>query len=81
LGWLTAALVALVLAAALYGLHRLAMWAESRGWIYYKTKPKYHGSSLGLIESVYNPAMEHVMEERGGERARGSQDESGDDPD
>jgi len=64
-----------------YGLHRLALWADDRGYVYYKTKPKFRGSSLGLIESVYNPAMEHVVEERGGERARGSQDESGGKPD
>lgn len=64
---------------ALFALHQAALWADRRGWIFYKTKPKFRGSSLGLIESVYNPAMEHVVEERGGERARGSQDESGDD--
>ncbi len=65
--------------ALLYAIHRLALWADSNGWIYYKTKPKFRGSSLGLIEAVYNPAIEHVVEERGGERARGSQDDSGDD--
>ena len=75
--WLAAAAV---FALLLYGLHRLALWADRRGWVYYRTKPKFKGSSLGLLESVYNPAMEHVIEERGGERARGSQDESGDKP-
>ena len=74
MGWL---LLGVAIVAVLYGLHRLAVWADRNGWIYYKTKPKFRGSSLGLIESVYNPAMEHVVEERGGERARGSQDESG----
>ena len=77
MGWLVA--IAAVVAAG-YAIHRLALWADGRGFIYYKTKPRFRGSSLGLLESVYNPAMEHVVEERGGERARGSQDESGDDP-
>lgn len=77
---MTWVIAVLVLIAIGYGLHRVALWADSRGWIYYKTKPKFRGSSLGLLESVYNPAMEHVVEERGGERARGSQDESGDEP-
>lgn len=77
MAWLIWLAVALV---ALYLLHRLALVADRRGWIYYRTKPRFRGSSLGLLESVYNPAMEHVIEERGGERARGSQDESGDDP-
>ncbi len=71
----------LVLVAVGYGLHRLALWAEGRGWIYYRTKAKYKGSSLGLIEGIYNPGVEHVMEEKAGERARGSQDESGGKPD
>jgi hypothetical protein len=77
---MTWVLVAVGLVALGYGLHRAALWADGRGWIYYKTKPRFRGSSLGLIESVYNPAMEHVVEERGGERARGSQYESGDKP-
>ena len=75
--WVIAGLVLLALG---YGLHRLALWADGRGYVYYKTKPRFRGSSLGLLESVYNPAMEHVVEERGGERARGSHDESGGDP-
>jgi hypothetical protein len=77
-GWVIA--IAAIVGAA-YALHRVALWADGRGFIYYRTKPKFRGSSLGLIESVYNPAMEHVVEERGGERARGSQDESGGKPD
>ena len=78
MGWIIAAGVLLALG---YGLHRLALWADGRGYIYYKTKPKFKGSSLGLIEGIYNPSVEHVVEERAGERARGSQDESGDKPD
>ena len=77
MGWLIVA--GLVLALG-YGLHRLALWADGRGYIYYKTKPKLKGSSLGLIEGIYNPSVEHVVEERAGERARGSQDESGGKP-
>ncbi len=75
--WLIAAAL---LPALAYGLHRLALWADGRGYVYYRTKPKFKGSSLGLIEGIYNPAVEHVVEERAGERARGAQDESGDKP-
>ena len=77
MGWVIAVAAVLVLG---YGLHRLALWADGRGYIYYKSKPKFKGSSLGLIEGIYNPSVEHVVEERSGERARGSQDESGDKP-
>jgi len=80
--WLIgAAVVGGAVAAIGYSLHRLALWAESHGWIYYKTKAKFKGSSLGLIEGIYNASVEHVIEERSGEKARGSQDESGDKPD
>lgn len=72
------ALVAFVIVG--YGMHRLALWADARGWIYYKTKPKFKGSSLGLIEGIYNPSVEHMVEEKAGEKARGSQDESGGKP-
>lgn len=47
------ALWGLAALAGLYGLHRIALWAERRGWIYYGNK---HGSSgaLGsaLLESL-----------------------------
>jgi hypothetical protein len=39
------ALGGLVAVAALYGLHRLGLWAERRGWIYYRKK---HGSDGAL---------------------------------
>lgn len=75
---MTWALLVAVGMGVVYGLHRLALRADERGWIFYKTKPRLKGSSLGLVESIYNPAMEHVMEERGSERARGSHEEGGD---
>lgn len=59
-------------------LHRLALRAEQRGWIYYRSRPRFRGSTLGSLEEIYNPAMHHVMEERDSERGGGSQEESGD---
>lgn len=70
-----------VLALLAYVAHRAALWAESRGWIYYRQRPRFRGSSLGYLEEIYNPAMHHVMEERDSEHAIGSQEESGDGPD
>ncbi len=58
------------LAAALgglYGLHRLATWAERRGWIYYLRR---RGSSGALgtafleIQSIMEPGKRYVAEER-----------------
>lgn len=42
---MTAIVWAAVAAGTVYGLHRLSLWMEARGWIYYRKK---HGSSGGL---------------------------------
>ena len=63
-----------------YVLHRIALHAERRGWIYYRERPPLRGSTLGYLEEIYNPAMHHVMEERDHERGAASQEESGDGP-
>jgi len=56
--------------------------AGERGWVYNRYNPRPRGmGTLGLIEEIYQPAMEYLVEERASERARGSQDESGDKPD
>ena len=61
------ALVGLAVLAALYCLHRIAVWAERRGWIYYRTK---QGSSGALgnafleVQAIFDPAAKHVLEER-----------------
>lgn len=57
-------------------------WAGERGWVYNRHNPRPRGvGSLGLLEEIYQPSIRHVIEERASEKARGSQDESGDDPD
>ena len=56
-------------------------WAGERGWVYNRHNPRPRGvGSLGLLESIYQPSIEHVIEERSSEKARGSQEESGDKP-
>jgi hypothetical protein len=56
--------------------------AGERGWVFNRYNPRPRGGgSLGLLESIYQPSIEHVIEERSSEKARGSQDESGDRPD
>ena len=52
--------------AILYPLHLLAMWAEKRGWIYYRKK---HGSvTVGSafleIQALMEPSKRHVLEQR-----------------
>ncbi|MBZ5641055.1 MAG: hypothetical protein LAO51_20130 [Acidobacteriia bacterium] len=76
------ALVGLAVIAGLYGLHRIAVWAERRGWIYYRSK---HGSSGALgnalleVHAILEPSARYVLEERTKDDAEA--DESGDPPD
>ena len=52
--------------AILYPLHLFAMYAEKRGWIYYRKK---HGSvTVGSafleIQALMEPSKRHVLEQR-----------------
>ena len=58
-------LIVLAAAAILYALHRVALWAEARGWIYYlNSKPT--GSTLGNafleVQSLIEPGKRDLVE-------------------
>lgn len=63
-----------------YALHRLALWAEGRGFIYYR---RGHGGA-GLpravleVQSLFEPQRRHVLEQKAREPAE--EDASGDPP-
>jgi hypothetical protein len=63
--------------ALLYGLHRMAVFAEHRGWLYYRTRPP-RMRSLGLLEELSDPSVEYRIEEQASEAIRADQEESGD---
>ncbi len=73
---------ALLAAAGLYALHRLALWAEARGWIYYTRR----GSSGALgnafleVQALFEPTRRHVLEERQRAVEKEEEDEDGDPP-
>ena len=80
--WLVAILGGLVVAAVcVYGLHRMALWAEGRGWILYKEKGRFGAVSNALLEleAIWKPEIHHVIEERAVEADHEVDDESGDD--
>jgi hypothetical protein len=57
-------------------------WLAERGWIYNKhNRRPGRPRSLGLLETIYQPSIEHVIEEQSSEAARGDQDDSGGKPD
>jgi len=71
---------ALALAAgtlALYALHRLALWLERRGWLYYRNSRRK--SSVWLaVAAAFDPNARRIQEIQ--EERQLEQDESGDDP-
>jgi hypothetical protein len=75
------ALLALALIGGVYGLHRLALWAEGRGFIYYLHK---RGSSGALgnafleVQSMIEPKAKAALEQR--VKDDHEADESGDPP-
>jgi hypothetical protein len=71
--WITAAL------GGLYTLHRLAVWAEGRGFIYYRRGRGSSGSlGSGLLEvqAIFEPSKRYVIEERARDEAES--DDEGD---
>jgi hypothetical protein len=63
----------LAIAAALYPLHCLALWMESRGWIYYVKKQGSRnavGNAFLEIQSILQPETKHVLEMRDERRVK-----------
>jgi len=73
---------ALVVAALMlvWALHRLALWAEARGCIYYRRRHGGAGLPRAVLEvqALFEPQQRHVLEERVREPA--PDDASGDPP-
>jgi len=74
-------LAVLTLIGLLYVLHRVALWAEGQGWVYYLNR-KPSNSALGNafleIQSMIEPDKRHVVEARKEEAIE--EDEQGDPP-
>jgi hypothetical protein len=65
----------------LCGLHRTALWAEDRGWIYYKRR-KATTSALGSafleVQSLLEPEKQQLAEVQKAERVE--EDDQGEPP-
>lgn len=65
------------LVVGLFGLHRLALWMESRGWIFYmKTRASSGalGSAFLEIQRIAQPEKKYVLEMKQDERAQRNDD-------
>lgn len=60
-----------------YGLHRLGLYAENRGWIFYRTRPP-RVRMLGMLEELVDPRVEYMVEEQSSETIRADHAETGD---
>ena len=73
LGVLAAVVVLLIVANS--------RWVAKRGWVFNKHNPRPGGSAnLMLLDQIYQPGVEHVIEEQTSQSIRAEQDESGDKP-
>ncbi|MEQ1868566.1 MAG: hypothetical protein ABL961_00890 [Vicinamibacterales bacterium] len=72
---------AVLVAAGVYSLHRLALRMEARGWIYYRKKRGSSGalsSAVLEVQSMFEPSKRYVLEER--QKESTEEHESGDPP-
>jgi len=75
-------LILLAAGTALYAMHRLALWAESRGWIYYlHSKPSSStlGNAFLEVQSLIEPGKRDLVEIR--KEAAVEEDDQGEPPD
>jgi hypothetical protein len=66
-------LVMLGVVLGLYGLHRLLLWMETKGWIYYMRKrasTNTLGNAVLGLQQLIQPGAEHVLEERQSQRVQ-----------
>ena len=58
---------------------RLALWADDRGWIAVRKEHRIKPLGVGMmhIASIYEPGIEHVIDEVFSIQTRADQDESG----
>ncbi len=65
---------------ALFAFDRVALWAESRGWIYWRRKKAQTGAMSAVFAEmnvIANPSAEHVIVAKEGKKFE--ERESGDD--
>ncbi|NNF65071.1 MAG: hypothetical protein HKN07_12555 [Acidimicrobiia bacterium] len=72
------AVAVVVITLALYGMHRLLSWAAEREWIYYGEHQRKPGYNFNFLATIYQPSMEHVIEEQQRVRVMGEEQEVGD---
>lgn len=67
----------LAAAALLVAFHRIGLWMEARGWIYYRRRPPTGASALAALQisEIFKPELEYVIEEHTAGDLRATDDE------
>lgn len=56
-------------------------WAATRGWVFNKHNPRPRGSGAKmLLGQIYQPGIEHVVDEQVSQQTQADQSESGEKP-
>jgi hypothetical protein len=69
--------VVAALAVVALTVHLLLTWFDRRGWVYYRNPNAPKGSSIGLLEEIYQPSMTHVIDEETRQASEADQPDSG----
>jgi hypothetical protein len=71
--------VGIVVTLGIAGLavHLLLTWMDRRGWVWYRNPGRGRPSSLGLLEEIYQPSVEHSIEQTIEDETLADQAESG----
>src|SRR6516225_3160474 len=69
--WLVWPALAIGAVAALFGLDRLGLWLEDRGWLYYRRKKPTSSPMTAFVamQQVIEPGVTHVVEVRHHQRS------------
>lgn len=55
-----------------------SQWAANKGWVFNKHNPRPSGYGVPMmLDGIYDPSVEHVIEEQTSESTRADQKESG----
>ncbi|MGW5320279.1 hypothetical protein [Rhodococcus pyridinivorans] len=67
-------MVGAIAVAVVVGFDQLALWAERKGWIYWRRHKSGGGSAdagagmLGVMDELFSPATRHAVEEIAGKQ-------------
>lgn len=68
----------LVLAVVLVAVSN-SRWVGHKGWVYNKHNPRPPGVGMPkILDEIYQPSIEHVIEHEASERTKADRSESGD---